>query len=59
MNAIGDLIAVGLQYSSEVVIMARNVASGLIGKPVARVEIDGQVTCVMWDEQKALGVLGG
>lgn len=50
MNRVGDLIAVGLQYSSAVVIMARDVPSGLIGKPVARAEIDGQVTCVVWDQ---------
>lgn len=50
MNAIGDLVAVGLQYSDEVVVMARDVSSGLIGKPVGRVAIEGNVTCVRWDE---------
>lgn len=36
--------------SSEVVILSRDVESGRLGKPVARVEVDGEVTCVVWDE---------
>ncbi|GAB7353491.1 hypothetical protein MBLNU459_g3941t2 [Dothideomycetes sp. NU459] len=49
-NKVGNLVAVGLQYGSEVVVMARDVVSGKIGKPVARVAIEGQVTSVQWDE---------
>ncbi|KAL2351512.1 Lactonase, 7-bladed beta-propeller-domain-containing protein [Cryomyces antarcticus] len=50
VNRYGDLVAVGLQYSSRVVIMKRDVQTGLIGNAVASVEVDGQVTCVVWDE---------
>ncbi|KAK8202028.1 hypothetical protein M8818_005553 [Zalaria obscura] len=50
LNRYGDLIAVGLQESSEVVVMARDVATGLVGMPVARVEIEGMVTSVVWDD---------
>ncbi|KAK4960826.1 hypothetical protein LTR66_012854 [Elasticomyces elasticus] len=50
MNSHGDLVAVGLQQSSSVVVLARDVATGLIGNAVAEVEVEGQVTCVVWDE---------
>jgi 6-phosphogluconolactonase (cycloisomerase 2 family) len=59
MNAPGTLVAVGLQYSQDVAILARDPGSGLIGEPVARISVGGNVTCVVFDEQKALGVLGG
>ena len=59
MNAPGTLVAVGLQYSQDVAILARDPSSGLIGEPVARIPVGGNVTCVVFDEQKALGVLGG
>ncbi|KAF2764409.1 putative isomerase YbhE [Teratosphaeria nubilosa] len=58
-NAVGDLVAVGNQYSQNVVILLRDTATGLIGEPVARVTVGGNTTCVVFDEQKALGVLGG
>ncbi|KAK4609023.1 putative 6-phosphogluconolactonase [Fulvia fulva] len=58
-NAIGNLVAVGLQNSQAVAILARDVQTGLIGEPVARIEIGGNVTAVVWDEERALGVLGG
>lgn len=58
-NAIGNLVAVGLQNSQAVAILQRDVASGLIGEPVARIEIPGNVTSVVWEEERALGVLGG
>lgn len=59
MNAIGNLVAVGLQNSQEVVVLLRDVQSGLIGEPVARIPISGNVTNVAWNEERALGVLGG
>lgn len=59
MNAPGTLVAVGLQNDQNVVVLARDPSSGLIGEPVARVSVGGNVTCVVWDEEKALGVLGG
>lgn len=59
MNAVGNLVAVGLQNSAEVVVLARDVQSGLIGEPVARIAIPGNVTSVVWNEERALGVLGG
>ena len=59
MNAVGDLVAVGNQLSANVALLRRDVATGLIGEPVARIAVDGNVTCVVFDEEKALGVLGG
>lgn len=59
MNGPGTLVAVGLQYDQDVVILSRDPSTGLIGEPVARLPVHGNVTCVVFDEQKALGVLGG
>lgn len=50
LNAAGDLVAVGLQNDGTVVILERNVTSGLVGERVAIAEVGGQVTCVVWDE---------
>lgn len=50
INAIGDLVAVGLQYSALVVIKARDVATGLIGETLAQTTVAGNVTSVRWDE---------
>nr|POE90089.1 putative 6-phosphogluconolactonase [Quercus suber] len=50
INAAGDMLAVGLQNNDEVVILSRDVASGIIDDEIARVELGGQVTCVVWDE---------
>lgn len=58
LNAIGNLVGVGLQMSSEVVILKRDVSTGLIGEAVARIEIEGQITNVVFDEEYALGRLG-
>lgn len=58
-NAIGSLVAVGYQMSEAVAILSRDVQSGLIGEPVARIPIAGNVTAVVWYEERALGVLGG
>lgn len=59
MDATGRLVAIGSQYDKKVVIMERDPASGLIGRTVAELKVNGNVTCVVFDEQKALGVLGG
>ena len=50
VNKNGTLAAVGLQYSSRVVIIERNVRDGTFGKFVAEVDVPGQVTSVIWDE---------
>ena len=59
MNAPGTLVAVGLQNDQNVAILHRDPSTGLIGEPVARIQVGGNVTCVVFDEQKALGRLGG
>ena len=59
MNAVGDLVAVGNQYSQNVALLSRDVATGLIGEPIARMTVGGNTTCVVFDEQKPLGTLGG
>jgi len=59
MNAPGTLVAVGLQNDALVAILQRDPSTGLIGEPIARIPVGGNVTCVVFDEQKALGVLGG
>lgn len=50
MNKVGNLVAVGLQYGSAVVVLARDVLTGKIGCQVAWYPIEGQVTCVRWNE---------
>lgn len=59
MNAIGNLVAVGMQYDQNVAILQRDTSTGLIGEPVARIPLNGNVTNVVFDEEKALGRLGG
>ncbi|KAK5087809.1 hypothetical protein LTR05_002024 [Lithohypha guttulata] len=49
-NKAGNLIAVGLQKSSEVVVFNRDVVTGLIVKPVAMARIEGEVSSVVWNE---------
>lgn len=51
MNKDGSLVGVGLQYSSRVVILSRDIKTGEIGDPVAAIALPGQITCVRWDEQ--------
>ena len=51
INKAGDLVAVGLQNSFKVVIITRNVETGILGDVVAEVDDLGQVTCVVWDER--------
>lgn len=50
VNAAGDLVAVGLQYTSTVAIIRRDVATGLLGPKVAQIDVQGQVTCTIWVE---------
>nr|POE49757.1 putative 6-phosphogluconolactonase [Quercus suber] len=50
INAAGDKLAVGLQNNNEVVILSRDVASGMVGQEIARIGLGGPVTCVVWDE---------
>ncbi|CZT14758.1 uncharacterized protein RCC_00717 [Ramularia collo-cygni] len=58
MNAVGNFVAVGNQNSQSVVILERDVQSGLVGEPVAKITLGGNVTTVVWDERSALGRLG-
>lgn len=50
INKAGDLLAVGLQNDGRVVIISRDVTTGLLGDIVAAVDVAGQVVCVIWDE---------
>ena len=59
MNGPGTLVAVGLQYDQTVTILQRDPSTGLIGEPIAMIRVSGNVTCVVFDEQKAQTVLGG
>ncbi|KAF2105117.1 3-carboxymuconate cyclase-like protein-like protein [Rhizodiscina lignyota] len=51
LNGDGSLVGVGLQFSSRVVVIERDIKTGVIGKIVAHVPLPGQITCVVWDEQ--------
>lgn len=51
LNAAGNLVAVGNQISQNIVILARDVAIGLIGEPLARVTVDGNTTCIVFEKQ--------
>lgn len=46
----GDLVAVGLQSDQRVVVMRRDVKTGKVGDIVAAVDVEGDVTCVVFDE---------
>ena len=50
IDSTGTLVAVGNQNSQNVAILLRDVATGLIGEPVARVPLTGNTTCVVLDE---------
>lgn len=50
-NKAGDMVAVGLQNSGRVVILGRNIATGLLGSPIADEPVSGNPTCVVWDEE--------
>jgi 6-phosphogluconolactonase (cycloisomerase 2 family) len=51
LNPSGTIVAVGNQNSGNVALLRRDVASGLIGEPIARIPITGNVTCVVWDQE--------
>ncbi|KAK3111593.1 hypothetical protein LTR53_013011 [Teratosphaeriaceae sp. CCFEE 6253] len=53
IDGTGSLVAVGNQNSQNVAILSRDVATGLIGEPVARMSVPGNTTCIMWDEWNA------
>lgn len=54
LNSAGSLIAVGNQNSGSVVVLKRDVATGLIGDVVAETELEGQVTSVVFGEVGAI-----
>jgi hypothetical protein len=49
VNDEGTLAAVGLQYGASVVIVERK-PDGTFGDFVAEIEVDGEITSVVWDE---------
>ena len=50
INKKGDLVAVGLQKSAKVTVLKRDVGSGEVAGVVAECVVEGEVTCVIWDE---------
>lgn len=50
VNAAGNLIAVGLQDSGRVVVIERDIDTGVFVRQVAEVDGLGEVTCVVWNE---------
>ena len=50
LNRRGNLVAVGLQLSSKVVVISRNVTTGHFLQQVAEIDLEGQITSVVWDE---------
>ncbi|KAK5047602.1 hypothetical protein LTR84_006699 [Exophiala bonariae] len=53
INPSGTLIAVGNQLSANVALLSRNPATGLIGEPLARIPVKGNITCVVFDQAGA------
>jgi 6-phosphogluconolactonase (cycloisomerase 2 family) len=51
LNKAGDMVAVGLQNSARVVVLERDVQTGLLGSAIADEPISGSPTCVVWDEE--------
>jgi 6-phosphogluconolactonase (cycloisomerase 2 family) len=54
LNAAGNLLAVGNQNSANVVIMKRDVATGLIDDVLAEAEVEGMVTSVVFRQTGAV-----
>ncbi|KAF7560606.1 hypothetical protein G7046_g3535 [Stylonectria norvegica] len=50
VNKAGTLVAVGMQHDARVVVIERDVATGLLGKFVAHADIAGEVTAVVFNE---------
>ncbi|KAJ9609499.1 hypothetical protein H2200_005826 [Cladophialophora chaetospira] len=53
INPSGTLLAVGNQLSANVALLSRDPGTGLIGEPLARIPLDGNITCVVFDQQGA------
>jgi 6-phosphogluconolactonase (cycloisomerase 2 family) len=54
LNAAGNLLAVGNQNSANVVLMKRDVATGLIEDVLAETEVEGLVTSVVFRQVGAV-----
>jgi 6-phosphogluconolactonase (cycloisomerase 2 family) len=54
LNSAGSLLAVGNQNSGNVVVLSRDVATGLIGDVLAETELEGQITTVVFNEVAAV-----
>jgi 6-phosphogluconolactonase (cycloisomerase 2 family) len=54
LNSAGSLVAVGNQNSGNVVVLRRDITTGLIGDVLAEAEIEGQVTSVVFGEAGAV-----
>lgn len=50
INKAGDLLAVGLQSDSRVVVIERDVETGLLQRFVANATVAGEVTAVIFNE---------
>lgn len=50
LNKWGTLAAIGLQDSDAVVVLSRDAATGKLGNPVARIELDGEIVNVQWQD---------
>jgi 6-phosphogluconolactonase (cycloisomerase 2 family) len=51
INPSGTLVAVGNQLSANVALLSRDPATGLIGEPLTRIGVDGNITCVVFDQE--------
>jgi 6-phosphogluconolactonase (cycloisomerase 2 family) len=54
LNSAGNLLAVGNQNSANVVVLKRDVATGLIGDVLAEAEVEGMVTSVVFRQVGAV-----
>lgn len=50
LNQKGDLVAIALQKSHKIVLVKRNVETGLMEGIIAEMDVDGELTSVVWDE---------
>ncbi|KAF6796462.1 extracellular aldonolactonase [Colletotrichum musicola] len=50
INKAGDQVAVGLQQDGRVVVISRDVKTGLLKDFIANISIAGEVVCVIYDE---------
>lgn len=54
LNTAGNLVAVTNQNSGNLVVLRRDVATGLIGDVIAEADVEGEVTSVVWGEVDAV-----